>query len=494
MPENAGGIAAELLPLLGTLTATALASLALLALAGWALPAVLGKPLRLLRARPLLGVFAVWLAVYLSGQIFAFAGTGTFTLSEVGTSNFVRLAFLALALLGISIYGVLTRFEVLAPMFRPPLLPFTAFAAWAALTLLWSTSVPATAYKVTEYTTSLLTAGLAIFVIERASRDLNDRMRLTWTLLSWHWTLVAVSLGMVALGVLLWPAQSLSHEIGLLGVQVRGAFPSISSNGVGNISAQLALVLINRMLVGARPRWLYGALLGVALTAMLFAQTRSALLGFALALLAVLLLHRRWGLFALLMGGGLVAASTQLASVITAYLIRGQAYALDTLSGRTVWWTAALDALRDRPLEGYGMFAGGKYVLRTYFDRSTSTLHNSFVEVAAGSGLIGLTLFVTGLALTWALLLLHRRRARLHPLAWALWIEMLAVMVFSSVRSVFSVPFIWPPLLGFGIVLIYLAALRAGTAGRAVGADDRPAGSPPNAAHVTAPGGVRPYP
>jgi O-antigen ligase len=70
-----------------------------------------------------------------------------------------------------------------------------------------------------------------------------------------------------------------------------------------------------------------------------------------------------------------------------------------TLSGRTVVWTAAVRQFEKYPLLGVGGGVGGKMVIShigNMYLEEMSSLHNGFLEVLTGLGIIG---FVLGSAL-----------------------------------------------------------------------------------------------
>jgi O-antigen ligase len=76
-----------------------------------------------------------------------------------------------------------------------------------------------------------------------------------------------------------------------------------------------------------------------------------------------------------------------------------------TLSGRTVVWTAAVRQFEKDPLLGVGGGVGGKMVIANIgnmYLEAMSSLHNGFLEVLTGLGIIGFLIAVYMLSLaTW---------------------------------------------------------------------------------------------
>lgn len=72
--------------------------------------------------------------------------------------------------------------------------------------------------------------------------------------------------------------------------------------------------------------------------------------------------------------------------------------AYDTLSGRTVVWAAAIRQFESRPFLGIGGGVGGKQVIGHIGNFSLgvmSSVHNGFMEVLTGLGLVGASICVT---------------------------------------------------------------------------------------------------
>ena len=99
------------------------------------------------------------------------------------------------------------------------------------------------------------------------------------------------------------PGAALSNKleygesgIGLIGVQLQGVFPDVSSNDIGQYGAVIAAVGLARLLPMTRQRRntiRYVAVFLFGCATMILAQCRSAIMGFALAVFLIYLLSRR---------------------------------------------------------------------------------------------------------------------------------------------------------------------------------------------------------
>jgi O-antigen ligase len=144
------------------------------------------------------------------------------------------------------------------------------------------------------------------------------------------------------------------------------------------------------------------------------------------------------------------------------YMRRGQSNEnLTQLTGRVEWWQAGFEAIREKPLSGYGANFGGRYILESTLGETVSDLHSSFVQVLLDTGVIGLALFVAGLVATWFMMLRVRPYAANDPIASLLWLESLGVLSVLSVRSFFAIVLIWSwYVLNFGVILVFLSVVR----------------------------------
>lgn len=413
------------------------------------------------RVRSLRWVFVLWLLTQAMSLSWTYDASGTLGLGSLGLGNYVKLGLMSITAFLVVALGLRNRFDFLAPFARPPLALFGLFTMWALASTLWSVSASSTVFKVSEYLLDLVAAAVAIHSIRRLTSAREERVRMVKALFDWFWIILSAMLASVAVGLIIAPGRTMFHGVGTLGIQIQGYLPFLSENGVGDTGATLGIVALARMLAGARPRWFYGVVLTASVAAIIFSQTRSAMIAFALAVPLVLVLYGRFGQLLTLVGvAATVLAVPFLRDTLTSFLVRGQPYGVATLSGRTDWWTAALHSLSRRPVEGWGAFAGGKYILRTDFQDTSSTLHNTYIEVLADTGLVGLTLFLTGIVD----ILRHVGR-RLRVVRWApsleqmLWIEAAGLVVVKLARSVFSVPFIWPPVLPLGLLIVIVGVL-----------------------------------
>lgn len=412
-----------------------------------------------LRMTGLRVVFTAWGLLYLAGQLWTMVATSTVSLDQVGPADLVRGLLLGMSLLVASTVMVGHGWRSLQALHRLPLAWFTLFGVWSAFSLLWTTSLPATAYKTIEFLSTLLVVAVAVFVIGRLAPAAE---RWVWLkrLFDWQWLWFTASMLAVGVGVLVWPGLALSPGLAWIPWQLRGVFPSISFNGVGELGTVLCLVCMNRLLAGRTAKFVYVLVGAGALTLVVLAQSRSAIIGLALGTLVLLVHYRAWRWFAWMAAAAVVVLTSPLQELIVSYMIRGRPTTIGTLTGRTRWWEAAFEAMQERPLEGFGAFTGGKHVLSSALDLGTSTLHNSYVEAWAGTGLIGLVLFATAVVAMAALLVRYRPPARAPHVQRLLWGEAAAIFALLVVRSVFSVAFLWPPMITTAIVLVYLGLQR----------------------------------
>ena len=194
------------------------------------------------------------------------------------------------------------------------------------------------------------------------------------------------------LGAALWPDLALTKQmeygesgIGLIPVQLSGVFPDVSANRVGEYSALIACVALARLLPASGWKRLtkswYSWLFLAAFTTMIFAQTRSAILGFCVGVFFIFLFSGRVRLGTAIVAGSIILiVITGSGHILYDYLRRGQTPAeMATLTGRIQWWEFAWKKFTDAPLTGFGAWAAGRFLV---MERSAIT---SAACIATGS-------------------------------------------------------------------------------------------------------------
>ena len=335
-----------------------------------------------------------------------------------------------------------------------------AMAAYCCLCLastLWSTHPAWTLYKSVEFFVDVaLTAAILVAVPSvRAYKSLFD----------WTYLLFALQLTSVWVGAAISPAHALLPASGLLPVQLYGIIPAEHANGVGQIGAVLAIVAVSRLLSNPYKRHssalLYG-LLGMGAATMILAQTRSAIIGFLVGLVLVLYFSKRLGMIAVLGIAALLLASlTGWGTFVNEYLHRGQSTQLvDSLSGRLDWWELGWAEFLKHPWTGVGAYTSRFEVLAKLGDLETSTIHNSYLEVLLGVGILGLIPLIAALGWTWRQLVRTLRRCRYDSPEGGLALEAVGILSVLFVRSFLSTEFIYHPALCFFLILGYAELLR----------------------------------
>jgi O-antigen ligase len=159
---------------------------------------------------------------------------------------------------------------------------------------------------------------------------------------------------------------------------------------------------------------------------------------------------------------GVIASAYSL--TIVEFMRRGQTdQELTTLTGRTTFWESSLQAVSQSPFTGYGAYAGGRYVVHDPISSGDgpTTVHSLWVEVLVDTGVVGLLLMLVGLGATWLWILKLRSFTAANPISNLLWLESVGVLTVMTVRSVFSVPFVWSPnVLILGLVLVFISVMR----------------------------------
>lgn len=247
--------------------------------------------------------------------------------------------------------------------------------------------------------------------------------------------LMAVNTAVVAVFVLfyftgpLWPILMGAHNPRLyrlpfgLGVQ--------TANGVGRFAGILALVALSRI----RHRELYFripwlALLGVSLLSLALSESRTAILGFVVGSLLIVLANRKFAWLVL----GTPGIFYFLYQAWFVWRFRGSLETAFFLTGRETTWKKVLSISLKSPLTGHGFHADrlmveGEHVHMAY-------LH-SFIQ----SGLLGALFFAAAMFGLWWILVENRVLQRLASVEGEsnfLMSESVAVVGFMTARSFFE--------------------------------------------------------
>ena len=207
----------------------------------------------------------------------------------------------------------------------------------------------------------------------------------------------------VMTGAIFWPARAFEPWSGMFGFILNGALPIMNPNDVTFMTAIIGLVTVNRLLdknyKNRSMKLLYLVFLVCVLSVMILSQSRTSIIAFTIAFYYLLILRKRGTFFfvslfitiALLIGG--VAAD------VVKYMRRGQTdKELSSLTGRVYLWQEGLEKISESPILGYGMASTGfKGVLTKVH---AGHLHNAFLEVMLGTGLLGFAFWFTALMLT----------------------------------------------------------------------------------------------
>ncbi|ROR35149.1 O-antigen ligase-like membrane protein [Inmirania thermothiophila] len=395
-----------------------------------------------------------WALYFLGGLTFRVRDTESTVENPLDAAAFYRVALVGIV--GIILLGALTlrRGLGLNRVFGGLIGLLSLYAFVCIASTLWSVYPSWTLYKSLEYVLGVVLIGVIV-----ASMRSEVQFK---SLFDWTWLLVGLETLSVWVGVILRPEEAISQGVGLLGIQIHGLFPRVAANGVGDLGALLGIVTMVRLFFAKGvSRRLYLAVFVIGMVTLALSQSRSPLAGFLLAMLIILFAAGKIGLVAflglLLLGAGLLSP---LGAYFWQFFLRGQSQELFfSLSGRVYYWEAALQFILENPLLGYGAYAGGRFLVATEFGSTLSSLHGTWPEVLIGTGVLGLIPLIAAVVSTW-FVLVRARTSQSRTLREQLRLEAVGVMTLLSVRSIFSVSFIWHPALTWLLALGYAEFLR----------------------------------
>lgn len=205
----------------------------------------------------------------------------------------------------------------------------------------------------------------------------------------------------------------------------------VRANGVGRYALVVIIFAFIRFFMGAgKKRFLWLAALAPALYALARTQSRTSLLGLAVA--SVLFVFMRGVDWRFLFIGPVFAYVVWVSGV--QWRSHGRMERLVSLTGREYTWQKGMEQLGQSPFLGWGFHAD-----RLLLD--SEHMHNSYLHAALHSGLVGAAFFAAGLIAIWALIVrtgLFRRIREAAPLDRAFLMEAVMILGFLTARSFFE--------------------------------------------------------
>lgn len=229
--------------------------------------------------------------------------------------------------------------------------------------------------------------------------------------------------------------QSLKAGLGKISHNAFYALPfglgEIRSNGVGRYALVVVIVAFVRFLVqGQRRRYLWLAVVLLSLFLLVQTQSRTALLGLAVA--GVLLVFLRGLDPRYVIAGPVAAYLIWLSGVKWRY--QGEIGNLMVLTSREYTWQKGVIQIKRSPFLGWG-FHADRIML------NSEHMHNSYLHAMIHSGIIGAAFFLAALVSVWILIfrsgLLKRARFVRGP-DQALLMESTMIVGFLTARSFFE--------------------------------------------------------
>lgn len=267
----------------------------------------------------------------------------------------------------------------------------------AALSSLYSAAPLVSAAKAFELGAALV----AVLAIAYGPRPTESLRRTAALVIGSQVILLTVAV----VGFFLLPAQFAFLESRPGFVMAETLFPPYAhSNAVSSMAALVGIYALARLLEGASA-WMWGVISVVAAVGLVLSSGRQGLGIYLVGMLAVLwVLRRKVLLFLLGPALGLLVWLNH--ETIWTAISRDRPTNFATLTGRTLWWEAALKVWTGHPWLGWGYSAGGRFVaLESINSAGVSSIHSGYIEMLVGVGVVGTLPFLYALVRTcgWAI-------------------------------------------------------------------------------------------
>jgi O-antigen ligase len=311
--------------------------------------------------------------------------------SPVNISNLLSTGLVGLAGL-IGLVWVVSNLRHVRGVLRSPLGWYSVYAFLAVGSVAYS----GYAFLTLARALVLLAGVVALLALAgQALHDGPDDLRLLRSISVSLWVFV----GLVWLASFITPADA-TLRMGISEARLTGGSLFYwSANVVGDIGGLCALSAIAGIYPQRKAGLAVRALaVALAVATVLSTMTRSALAALILALAYVVWQRRiRWTLFAGVLA--VVPAVVWAWERVYAFVLRGQTVDQFLMAtGRVPYWLFVLESLQSRWLLGWGFYVGGRLAVsgewRALTGQERSNLDNTFLEVAANGGLVGLLPFL----------------------------------------------------------------------------------------------------
>jgi O-antigen ligase len=397
----------------------------------------------------------LWAFMILSGQVFRIRETTAITDNPLDPWALSRVALMSMVGLTLLYRLVIHHLDWIRSLGEGLIALLTGYSIVCLFSVLWSSYPLWTLYKSTEYLVDIALVAALISAVT-TDRDLK-------TFFDWTWFLLGCLTASAWLGVIFWPDQAIVPGLGVLGFSIRGVFPAMETNGVGELGAIVGSICFARLLLRNTGRTLYVIGLLVAVVTLICSQSRSPLIGFLLATLVILFSSRSIGIGIFLPLLILSFLSlTSASDFLLEFVRRGESdEEFETLTGRTLLWDLGWQLFKQQPLIGYGAYAGARFTgISDTMATGNAGMLNAWLEILVGVGLLGCSFVLAAFGGVWFFLLKRALSGKYGNLGHHLTVEALGVLAIISVRSMFTAQLIWHPPVTFLLALGYAEFIR----------------------------------
>jgi O-antigen ligase len=306
--------------------------------------------------------------------------TGVRELEQFNTSLYLRFGIFSFTGFGLLVYLLFSKSKALW-IGRKPLILITFFYFYCLISAIGNPFYLFMLSKVIEC--FLVIIATQIFVYSET--PINQKVR-------FYFLFLTITISVIGASSFLYPEESFVAIQSLLSFRLRGELIPMNSNDLGCISTALMIFFLT----------IQKNKLGI-LFALLFVVLSGSRVFIVVSIFLLILFSgsfsnsstRRWTIFALT---GLSAMGLTMVFIdpIMFLLSRGDEMQLTTLHGRTFYWGLGYEVFLESPLIGSGFYVSHRFLnyLIPSYGFSSPTFDNSFLDVAVGTGLIGLSFYI----------------------------------------------------------------------------------------------------
>ena len=309
------------------------------------------------------------------------------TLQSKPIDNFRLIRIVSMAITALLVAYPLFGLRYIELVFRPPLSYLLLYNILAFASLIYSPSKALTLWKSIEILVDIgLSATVGVIFLNRGVKKF----------LTMNTIFLCSMIIIMEIEALINPALAFRwYNKGIFRMQLGGILPYMNPSLFGYTAAVASVMSFASLLYAeGKQKLFYGILFSLSVIGTILSHSRTAMVAFVIAIVAILMLNRKISASAVVLL--LAIATIFLIPQTKLYWMRQQD--LDTImgmTGRISDWPLIWQTAKESPIYGYGFYAAQRIML------NSDTTDNFFLDIFMGLGFLGVFTMIVLILSVW---------------------------------------------------------------------------------------------